>query len=145
MAVLGLHCCVGFSLVWLLLLWSVDAWAHGFQELWHVDSDCSSWALKHRLVVVVHRLSCSPACGASRIRNRTPCLLHWQADSLPLSHWEASRELFMFPPARGMPKGAEQRMQESPPHLVTGSFIQAINELSLDDYCVSGVTLGSGK
>ena len=51
----------------------------------------------------------------------------------------------MFPPERGMPKGAEQRMQESPPHLVTGSFIQAINELSLDDYCVSGVTLGSGK
>ena len=44
-----------------------------------------------------------------------------------------------------MPKQAELQMRKSPPHLVTGSFIQAINELSLDGYCVSGITLGSGK
>ena len=46
---------------------------------------------------------------------------------------------------KGMPKQAELQMRKSPPHLVTGSFIQAINELSLDGYCVSGITLGSGK
>ena len=49
-------------------------------------SGCSSWLSSTGSVVVVHRLSCSPARGAPRIRHRTPCLLHWQADSLPLSH-----------------------------------------------------------
>ena len=52
--VLGLHCClvfslgllsscgVGFSLQWLLLLYSLDSRTHSF-------SSCSSWALEHRL------------------------------------------------------------------------------------------------
>ena len=33
-------------------------------------------------VVVTHGLSCSTACG----QGLNPCLLHWQEDSLPLSH-----------------------------------------------------------
>ena len=60
---------------------------------------CSSWA-SHcggfsggaqalecmGLVAVVCRLSCSVACGVFPDQGLNPCLLHWQADSLPLSH-----------------------------------------------------------
>ena len=36
-------------------------------------------------VIVAHGLSCSEACGIFRDQGSNPCLLHWQADSLPLS------------------------------------------------------------
>ena len=38
------------------------------------------------LLVVSHRLSCSTARGIFPDQGSNPCLLHWQADSLPLSH-----------------------------------------------------------
>ena len=49
---------------------------------------CSSWALEHRLnscglVVLQH-------VGSSWTRDRTPVLLHWQVDCLPLSHQRSS-------------------------------------------------------
>ena len=37
-------------------------------------------------VVVAHRLSCSAACGIFLDQRLNSCPLHWQADSLPLSH-----------------------------------------------------------
>ena len=37
-------------------------------------------------VVVVLELSCSAACGIFPDQESNPCLLHWQADSSPLSH-----------------------------------------------------------
>ena len=37
-------------------------------------------------VVVAHRLSCSAACGILLDQGSNLCLLHWQADSLPLSY-----------------------------------------------------------
>ena len=37
-------------------------------------------------VVVTHRLSCSGVCGILPDWGSNPCLLHWQMDSLPLSH-----------------------------------------------------------
>ena len=37
-------------------------------------------------VVVVHGLSCSTACGIFLDQELNLCLLHWQADSSPLSH-----------------------------------------------------------
>ena len=37
-------------------------------------------------VAVAHSLSCAMACGVFPDQGLTPCLLHWQADSLPLSH-----------------------------------------------------------
>ena len=37
-------------------------------------------------VVVVHRLNCSKACGIFLGEGSNLCLLHWQTDSLPLSH-----------------------------------------------------------
>ena len=46
---------------------------------------------KHRLqsvgsVVAVHRLSCTVACGIFLDQRSNLRVLHWQADSLPLSH-----------------------------------------------------------
>ena len=39
------------------------------------------------LMVVAHGLSCSAACGIFLPDQRSnPCLLHWQVDSLLLSH-----------------------------------------------------------
>ena len=40
------------------------------------------------LIVEVHGLSCSIACGIFPDQGSNSCLLHWQADSLPLSHQE---------------------------------------------------------
>ena len=37
-------------------------------------------------VFVMHRLGCSSACGIFLDQGLIPCLLHWQADSLPLHH-----------------------------------------------------------
>ena len=74
MALLGLRCCVGFSLWWLLLLQSTGSGAPGLQWLWHVGSATSelhvacSWSyqsLEHKLSSCgeAHRLSCSSTCG----------------------------------------------------------------------------------
>ena len=35
---------------------------------------------------VVHRLSCSVACGIPPDQGSDPCPLHWQVDSQPLDH-----------------------------------------------------------
>ena len=59
--------CTGFSLQWLLLLL--------------LQSTGST--------VVVHGLSCSIGCGIFLDQGSNPCLLHWQADSLLLSHQES--------------------------------------------------------
>ena len=67
--------CVGFSLQWLLLLWSTGSRCTGF-------SSCGTWAS----VVVARRPSCSAACGIFLDQGSNLCPLHWQADSLPLRH-----------------------------------------------------------
>ena len=49
----------------------------------------SSWgtrALEHRLSNCAHGLSCSTTCVIFPDQGSNLCLLHWQADSLPLSH-----------------------------------------------------------
>ena len=68
--------CAGFSLWWLLLLWSMGSRA---------------WAS----VVVAHGLHCSTACGILPDQGSNPCLLHWPADPLPLSH-QKSPGLFLL-------------------------------------------------
>ena len=47
---------------------------------------CASFSL-----VVAHGLSCSVACGIFPGQGSNLCLLHWQADSLPLSYWGSPR------------------------------------------------------
>ena len=37
-------------------------------------------------VVAMHGLNCSSACGIFPDQGSNPCLVHWQVDSLPLSH-----------------------------------------------------------
>ena len=46
--------------------------------------------------VVVHRPSCSAACGILADQGLNLCLLHWQADSLPLSHQGSPSGTFWF-------------------------------------------------
>ena len=78
LAVLGLHCCAGFSLVVVCGL------------LIAVASPVVEQGLKGTgSIVVVHGFSCSTACGILPDRGLNPCLLHWQVDSLPLSHLES--------------------------------------------------------
>ena len=40
--------------------------------------------------VVTHGLRCSAVCGILPDQGSNPCLLHWQADSLPLEHQGSS-------------------------------------------------------
>ena len=104
LAVLGLWCCSGFSLVvasgdyslvavcmdfslwWLLLLWSSGFRGAGFRT-------CVMWAQESWLpgsraqAQWLWRTGCySEACGIFPDQASNPRLLHWQADSLPLSH-----------------------------------------------------------
>ena len=58
---------VGFSLQWLLLLWSI------ISGVW--DSE-----------VVAHRASCHAASGIFPEQGLNQCPLHWQADSQSLDH-----------------------------------------------------------
>ena len=64
--------CGARASLWFLLLWSTASRA---REL----SSCGSRALEHGP-------SRSTACGIFPDQGWNPCLLHWQADSLPLSH-----------------------------------------------------------
>ena len=45
-------------------------------------------------VIVVHRPSCSTACGIFPDQGSNPCPLHWQADSQPLHHQGSPLSLF---------------------------------------------------
>ena len=101
LAVLGLLCCAGFSLAaasrgyspvvmhgfslrWLLLLWGTGSRAQGLEycSLWAQQL----WLLDTGSIVMAHGLNCSTAHSIFPDQGLNPCLLHWQADSLPLSH-----------------------------------------------------------
>ena len=44
------------------------------------------WIKSTGSIVVVNGLSCSAASGIFRDQESRPCVLNWQADSLPLNH-----------------------------------------------------------
>ena len=67
-------------LLWQLLLWSMGSRTPG---LYSTGS-----------IAVVNQLSCSAACGIFPDRGSNPCLLHWQGDSLPLSHQGSPSQRF---------------------------------------------------
>ena len=97
LAVLGLCCCTGFSLV-------VASGGFSLVEVHRLLVVVTSPVAEHRLqgiqvsvaaapelystgsVVVVHRFSCPAACGIFPDQGSNLYLLRWQADSLPLSH-----------------------------------------------------------
>ena len=65
---------------------------HGLQGTWASVvascrlSSCDSRALEHRLGTSGPQVSFSVACGIFPDQGWNPCFLHWQVDSLPLSH-----------------------------------------------------------
>ena len=89
----GLHCCVGFSVIA-----ESRSYSHWGMRASHCR-DCSCCGARDLgllgfstvapglwstgSIVVEHGLSCSKACGIFPNRESTPCLLDWQADSLP--------------------------------------------------------------
>ena len=84
---LGLCCCMGFSLVaasggyssWSMWNSHGSGFSCGEWALWCMGSrSCNSWALEHSSVMVAIGLT---AYGIFPDQG-----LHWQADSLPLSH-----------------------------------------------------------
>ena len=94
LTVLGLRCCVGFWLRWLLLLWSM--------ALGHVDlSSCRRGAQQPRLparstgsIAVVHGLSCSWQVGSSQVRNGTRIS---GTGRQILCYWATREALLWFP------------------------------------------------
>ena len=69
---------------------------NGVQQLCHVGSVVVAPRLQSTgSTFVVHRLSCSKACGIFLHQGSNLCLLHWQADSLPLNHQGIPRTFLM--------------------------------------------------
>ena len=82
LAVLGLRCCVGFFSSYSgrgLLSGCSMRVSHRFSLVQHRLQRTGS-------VVVVHRLCCSRVCRIFLHQGSNPCLLNWEADSLPMSH-----------------------------------------------------------
>ena len=77
--------CAGFLLQQLLLLGSVVSRTSGLQQLWYVGS-----------VVEVHGHNCPSTCGIFPDQGSNPCLLHWQADSLPFHEGSPEVSFFFF-------------------------------------------------
>ena len=75
----SLAVCAGFSLCGLSCC---GAWALAHMRF----SRCGSWALEHGLSSCDHRLGYPAACRIFPDQGLKPCLLHRQADSLPLSY-----------------------------------------------------------
>ena len=83
------RCCTGFSLAEVSRDPSL-VWCTGF-PLQQLLLSCRAGSPAFRLqsvgsVAGAHRLSSSEACGVFLGRSLNPCLLHWQATALPLSH-----------------------------------------------------------
>ena len=61
--------------------------ASGLQSLQHVGSVVTAPGLQSTgLVILVNGVSCPQACGIFPDKGSNLCVLHWQEDSLPLSH-----------------------------------------------------------
>ena len=108
-AALGLRCCTGFSLAVASRGYSLVAMcelltvvaspiaeqgsrAGRLPYLQHMDSAVAAPGLQSTgSTVVAHGLSCSTACGIFQNQRSNLCFLHWQVDSLPLSHQGSPR------------------------------------------------------
>ena len=87
-----------FWLYWVFVAAQTSVWAsRGYSLLAVIHKpliEVVSPAVEHRLqgmqasVVVVHGLSYSSTRGIVLDQRLNPRVLHWQADSLPLNHWE---------------------------------------------------------
>ena len=89
--------CAGSLLLHVLFSWC-RAWALGCEA--SVVAACGFNSCAPRLqntgyIVVMHGLSCPVALGIIPDQGLNPCLLHWQVDSLLLSH-QGGLEIFKF-------------------------------------------------
>ena len=82
---------MGFLLQWFLLLQSTDSRACELQQWWLADSRAQPQQLWH-----TDWHSCPTAPGIFPDQGQNLCLLHWQADSLPLSHQGSLRRNLEF-------------------------------------------------
>ena len=88
LAVLGLRCCTGFSLV-VVSGSSPQLQCMGFSYCGaQLEGMWVSVLVARGLSSCGHRLPCSAVYGVFPDQGWNPCFLHWQADSLPLSHQE---------------------------------------------------------
>ena len=93
LAVLGLCRCAGFTL-------AAESGGYSLAVVHGLLTAGASLVVVHELystgsVVVAHELTCSSACGIFLDQGSNLKLLHWQVDSLPLSH-QGSPQRFMF-------------------------------------------------
>ena len=102
LAVRGLRCCAGFSLVstsWgfspvvVQGLLTAVASLVGEHRFWSTPpsavvgpSVVPCLGSRAQAIVVACGLNCSRACGIFPYKELNPCLPHWQGDSLPLNH-----------------------------------------------------------
>ena len=77
LVVLGLLCCVGFSLV-------AESRGYSLVVVWGLLTVEASLVLEHRLNSCGAQAVSPQHMGSSQIRDQIH--VHWQADSLPLSH-----------------------------------------------------------
>ena len=76
----------GYSLVAMHRFLIVVASVTAEHKLWGMQAQESRLpGPRAQAVVVVHRLSCPKTCVIILEQGSNLCLLHWQADSLPLS------------------------------------------------------------
>ena len=80
-----------FSFWWLLSLWITGSKVHVASEVADPGLDSTTGS-----VIVAHGLSCSAACGIFPGQGLNPHPLHWQVDSLPLSHQGSPALLFLL-------------------------------------------------
>ena len=74
--------CSGFSLLWLLSLWSLGPRVRRLQWLQHVGSAVSAQGLQSiGSLAVAHGLSCPAACGIFSDQGSNQCPLHCKVDS----------------------------------------------------------------
>ena len=96
---------LGYSLVavcrLLIMVTSLVA-DHGLQGTWLRQLQYSdSLVVVPRLssigsIVAAHGLNCSAACGILLAQELNLCLLHWQANSYPLSHQGSPSPIFLI-------------------------------------------------
>ena len=80
-------CSAPTSLRWLLVAEHRLLGRAGIYSCYHMGSVVAALGLQSRgSIVVAHGLSCSVVCGIDPDEVSNLCLLHSQADSLPLSH-----------------------------------------------------------
>ena len=88
-------------------------------------------------IVVAHKLSCSAACGSFPDQGLNPRLLHWQVDSLPLSHLGSPHSIIFawripwIEQPGGLPSMASQRVRQDsgPPVAATPAHQQSPAEV----------------